>query len=105
MNKNVDIKKRWRNITVGFRMSKEESEELNACVKLSGHTKQEYIVNRLMARDVVVEANPRIYKALRNQMVEIHNELQRINELDHFSDELLSIINLTAITLNGLKGE
>ena len=40
--KNVDRKNRFRSITVGFRVSPEEQEELNRVVALSGLSKQEY---------------------------------------------------------------
>ena len=35
--KNRDNKNRWRNITVGFRVSPEENELINKAVALSGH--------------------------------------------------------------------
>ena len=37
--KNRDNKNRWRNITVGFRVSPEESEQIDKAVRLSGLTK------------------------------------------------------------------
>lgn len=40
--KNRDNKNRWRNITVGFRVSPEENERINKAVALSGLPKQEY---------------------------------------------------------------
>lgn len=39
--KNVDKHNRFRNITVGFRVSPEESELINKAVALSGLPKQE----------------------------------------------------------------
>lgn len=43
--KNRDNKNRWRNVTIAFRMSPEENEELNLRVKLCGYqTRQEYII-------------------------------------------------------------
>ena len=44
---------RWRNKMVSFRLSPEEDEQLERLVSLSGLKKQEYIVNRLLCRDVV----------------------------------------------------
>ena len=42
--KNRDNKNRWRNVTIAFRMSPEENEELDLRVKLCGYqTRQEYI--------------------------------------------------------------
>ena len=70
---------RWRNKMVSFRLSPEEDEQLERLVSLSGLKKQEYIINRLLCRDVVVQGNPRVYKALRDQLAEVLDELRRIN--------------------------
>ena len=52
--KNRDNKNRWRNKTVAFRVSPEEDEQIEAAVRLSGLTKQDYITRRLLEKDVVV---------------------------------------------------
>lgn len=59
--KNRDNKNRWRNITVGFRVSPEENERINKAVALSGLPKQEYCYRRCLNQDVVVQGNPRVY--------------------------------------------
>ena len=64
--KTMDQQGRWRSTTVAFRMSPEENELLNQLVSLSGLTKQDYIIARLLNKKVIVEGNPRVYKALRN---------------------------------------
>ena len=66
MERTLDYKGRWRNHTVAFRVSNEEANLLNDLVALSGLTKQDYITRRLLCRDVVVQGNPRVYKALKN---------------------------------------
>ena len=81
--KNLDSKGRFRSRTIGFR---------------------DYIVKRLLCRDVIVQGNPRVYKALKNQLAEVLSELQRI-ENSSVSDELLETIRLINTTLNGMKGE
>lgn len=63
--KNLDSKGRFRSRTIGFRVSPEEEKLINSAVALSGLTKQDYIVKRLLCRDVVVQGNPRVYKALK----------------------------------------
>ena len=68
MERVLDQQGRWRNKVVAFRMSPEEDEVLEAKVKLSGLTKQEYIIRRLTDREITVVGNPRVYKALRGQM-------------------------------------
>lgn len=105
MDKNLDCKGRWRNKTVAFRVSEEEAKLIDKCVALSGLTKQDYIIRRLQCRDVVVQGNPRVYKALRNQMADIYEELKRLERCSEANDELLYTIQMIAEIMNGLKGE
>ena len=103
-DKNLDKHNRFRSITVGFRVSPEEQEEINRAVSLSGLTKQEYCYQKCMNRDIVVQPNPRIYKALKVQMEALANELKRFEHANDIPPELLDTINLIAVTMNGLKG-
>lgn len=105
MDKNLDNKRRWRNRTVSFRVSEEEGKLIDDCVALSGLTKQDYIIRKLQCRDVIVQGNPRVYKALRNKMEEIYEELKRLKNFSEENDELLYTIQVVAATMNGLKGE
>ena len=105
MDKNLDYKGRWRNKTVAFRVSEEEVKLIDDLVALSGLTKQDYIIRRLQCRDVVVQGNPRVYKALRNQMADICEELKRLEGCIEANDELLYTIQMIAKIMNGLKGE
>ena len=105
MEKSLDYKGRWRNHTVAFRVSDEEAKLLNDLVALSGLTKQDYITRRLLCRDVVVQGNPRVYKALKNQMAAIHEELKRMERISPDNDELLYTLQVIAITLDGLNRE
>ena len=103
--KNVDKHNRFRSITVGFRVSPEEQEELNRAVALSGLPKQEYCYRRCMERDVVVQGSPRVYKALKTQMAAILAELHRIAAGESVDADLMDTIDLIAVTMDGLKGE
>jgi electron transfer flavoprotein alpha/beta subunit len=94
---------RWRNKTVAFRISPEEDEQLETAVRLSGLTKQDYITRRLLHRDVVVQGNPRVYKALRNQLAAVLDELRRIESGEEVSDDLLDTIQLITVTMDGMK--
>ena len=105
MEKKLDHNGRWRNRIVAFRVSDEEATLLNDLVALSGLTKQDYIMRRLLCRDVIVQGNPRVYKALKNQMAAIYEELKRLESIDSDNDELLYTLQVIAITLDGLKGE
>lgn len=57
------------------------------------------------AADVVAQGNPRVYKALRNELATVLAELQRIEVGGGVNDELLDTIELIAVILGGLKGE
>ena len=103
--KNLDRHNRWRNKTVAFRVSPEEDREIETAVRLSGLTKQDYITRRLLCRDVVVQGNPRVYKALKTEFATVLAELKRIETGKGVDDELLSVIELISIILGGRKGE
>ena len=84
MEKSLDYKGRWRNHTVAFRVSDEEAKLLNDLVALSGTLE---------------------YKALKNQMSAIYEELKHMKSVSPDNDELLYTLQVIAITLDGLKGE
>ena len=101
--KNTDSKNRWRNKTVAFRVSPEEDEQIESAVRLSGLTKQDYITRRLLCRDVVVQGNPRVYKALRNELAAVLDELRRIEAGNGIDGELLDTIRLIAAIMDGMR--
>lgn len=103
--KNMDNKNRWRSKTVGFRVSPEEDAKIETAVRLSGLTKQDYITRRLLCRDVVVQGNPRVYKALRDRFAAVLGELRRIEAGAGVDDELLDTIELIAAIMDGMKEE
>ena len=105
--KNLDKQNRFRSKTVAFRVSPEEWEHFETVVKLSGLSKQDYLINRMSERDIVVKGNPRVYKALRDKLSDVLVELKRIDglDMDRIDEDLLDTINLISITLNGLKEE
>ena len=103
--KNMDNRNRWRNITVGFRVSPEENEQINTAVRLSGLPKQEYFYRRCLDRDIIVQGNPRVYKALKNELAAVLTELKRIEAGGNIREELLDNIELITEILYGLKGD
>ena len=100
-----DGKGRWRSKTVAFRISPEEDILLEKAVALSGLTKQDYISRRLQEREVVVVGNPRVYKALRNQLADVLDELRRIESGGQIYADMQETIRLIAATMDGLKEE
>ena len=103
--KNQDEHNRWRNKTVAFRVSPEEWQQIERYVQLSGLTKQDYITQRLTHREVTVQGNPRVNKALRDNLADVLTELKRIESGGEVNDELLDLIEMIADILGGLKEE
>ena len=101
--KNVDKHNRFRCITVGFRVSPEENEHINTAVSLSGLSKQEYCYRRCLCREIVVQGNPKVYKALKDQLAAVLNELQRIQAGSVMDDYLMEDIRLIAQILQGMN--
>ena len=101
--KNLDNHNRWRSKTIAFRVSPEENEQIEIAVRLSGLTKQDYITRRLLCREVVVQGNPRVYKALRNELAAVLAELQRIEAGGGVDGELLDTIRLIAAIMDGMR--
>ena len=101
--KTLDHKGRFRGKIVSFRCSEEENAALDTAVQLSGLTKQDYIISRVLGREIIVQPNPRVYKALKDKLAMVLNELRK-NESAAENSDLLDTINLITATLGGIKG-
>ena len=101
----LDRQGRWRNKIVAFRVSPEEAEQLEVAVRLSGLTKQDYIIRRLQEKEIVVVGNPRVYKALKNELEKVLEQLERIEAGAGVSRDLLDTIELITKTMQGMKDE
>lgn len=105
--KNLDRHNRWRSKTIAFRMSPQEADILDSNVRLSGLTKQDYLCARAMQQQITVVGNPRVYKALRNELATVLDELKRIEAGGGVHDDLLDRIeqiNTHAIRIEGANG-
>ena len=105
MEKNLDAKGRWRNRNVGFRVSEEEAKLLDNLVELSGLAKQDYILRRLLNREVVIQGNPKVFKALKHQLTQIYEELKRLETVSGDNEELLITTQMVATIMKGMVNE
>lgn len=103
--KNLDRHNRWRSKTVAFRVTPEENALIDTFARLSGRTKQDYITDRLLCRDVVVQGNPRVYKALKEQLTAVHEELQRVGRCSDVTLEFLEELHFMNTILGGMREE
>lgn len=99
----MDRQGRWRNKTVAFRVSPQEDEAIETVVRLSGLSKQDYIIRRLLEKDIVVQGNPKVYKALKDELKKILEELKRIENASEVNTDLMEVITLVAETMSGRK--
>lgn len=100
----VDAHNRWRSKTIGFRMSSEEAAQLDKLVALSGLTKQDCIIECLLKRSITVVGNPRVFKALKSQLAQIHQDLSQA-DANTVTYELLETIRFVAEVLEKLNKE
>lgn len=94
--KNLDRKKRWRNITISFRVSKEENERINELVAMSGMTKQDYITQRLENEKITVVANSLVYLQIVSRIEKLYGELKQIQTglpLSEATEEAIELIS------------
>ena len=103
--KNMDRQGRWRSVTVAFRVSPEEDMLIDSAVRVSGLTKQDYIIRKLTDREVVVQGNPKVYRGLLLEMRAILDELRRIVEGQTVNEDLLTRIDLITSVMIGMQKE
>lgn len=87
----LDAKGRWRNKVVAFRMSSNEDKTLERLVALSGLSKQEYLINRVLQKDIVVRPNPYVHKCISKQLNYFISllEKQSFNEMNGDDKEIM----------------
>ena len=101
--KNLDRQGRWRSVTVAFRVSPEEDALIEAAVRISGSTKQDYIIKKLTDQSVVVQGNPKVYRGLKLEMRQILTELKRIGNGEDVNRDLLDRIDLITSVMGEMK--
>lgn len=98
-SKNKDFQKRYRSLTVGFRMSPEEHEVLKAKIKMSGLSKQDYLTQNVINPNINVHGSPVVSKQIMKYLelfIERFNEIETLDELNFDEvdvlDYMLSLI-------------
>ncbi len=99
-----DQKNRWRNRTVGFRVSNQEWEQFEKKVKLCGYQKkQDYIMECLMCHKIVAQGNPLMLTQFRKELREIRDELRRIDSISEVDEEFFTPIYTMLEILEAFK--
>lgn len=84
-----DDKNRWRNKSVGFRVSPEEWDVINDKVRLCGYgKKQDYIMQCLSNHQVIVQGNPMMLTQFRADLKRMLAELERISNQEELEEAI-----------------
>ena len=97
--------RRERSVTVGFRMTPEQKRWLDRVAEESGMSKQDFIMARLRDEAIAVVPNVRVYRALREHMVELMRELRRIGAGGTVDERLHEEIERLTREFVDLRGE
>ena len=96
--KNLDKRGRLRNVVVGFRMSEEEVDMLDRRVLISGLTKQDFIINSLLGKEVAVYGNPYVFRSLQDELIKFINLYGKGLENEN-DDEMLELTLKTILAM------
>lgn len=103
--KNTDKQGRLRSKTVAFRMSPEEADLLQRMADASGMTKQDYLIERALCREVTVIPNKRMQRYMEEGMLFVYKELRRIECGGDIPEELADLACLLGGIFAGLGRE
>ena len=97
---------RYRCKTLVFTQSNVEKERINNLVYLSGMSKQDYIIRRLLDEEVVAIPNIKVQKHIREMLKKVNcqliEQLKLGNEPTMETKEIISVISMM---MNDMKGE
>lgn len=100
--KNLDQNGRLRNVVIEFRMSEEEVDLLNRRVLISGLTKQEFIINSMLGKEVTVYGNPYVFRSLQEELIRFINLYG--TKIDNDADDEMITLALKTILAMRKKG-
>lgn len=102
--KNLDYYGRFRSVNVSFRVSPEESKLINSLVKISGMTKQDYITEALLSNHIIIQPTSRTYKAIKDELSAVVEELKRIEAGQKIDVDLLDLLSRITSAIDSFKG-
>ncbi len=101
--KNLDQNGRIRSKVISFRMSREEADLLDRRVLISGLTKQDYIINSLLGKEIAVYGNPYVFRSLQDELIRFIN--MHGTKIENESDEEMITLALKTILAMRKKGK
>ena len=80
---------RKKSITIGFRVTPKERDELYKWIHLSGRTIQEYMLQSALCQQVVVVGNSRLQQEIQERLKEIEPKLDQIARGEHIEEAVM----------------
>lgn len=91
---------------ISFRLTQVQLRQLDRLVRLSGLIyQQDYMEHMCLKNELIVNGNPRVYKALRTEITMLIEELQRITNATEITPESMQAINQISRIALALKTE
>lgn len=84
-------------------MSEEEVDLLNRRVLISGLTKQEFIINSILGKEVTVYGNPYVFRSLQDELIRFINLYG--TKIDNDADDEMITLALKTILAMRKKGK
>lgn len=103
--KNTDRQGRHRSKTIAFRMSPKEAELLQRMADASGMTKQDYLIERALCREVTVIPSKRMQRYMEEGLLFVYKELRRIESGGYIPEELADLACMLGDIFAGLGNE
>ena len=103
--KNTDRQGRLRSKTVAFRMSSEEGALLQRIADASGITKQNYLIERALCREVTVIMNKCMQRYMKEGMLFVYKELRRLEGGGDIPEEVIELACMLGDIFAGLDHE
>lgn len=103
--KNLDFQGRMRSKTVAFRMSPEEADLLQRYADMSGMTKQDYLISRVLQREVTVVPNKRMQLYMEENMLYVFKELRRLDAGQVLPQDQSELVGMLSGIFAALDGE
>jgi carbonic anhydrase len=95
-----DDKNRWRNKSVGFRVSPEEWDVINDKVRLCGYgKKQDYIMECLTNHKITAKGNPLMLTQFRADLRKMLAELERIDSIEPLDEAIEKELFVPIVTM------
>lgn len=100
--KNCDEHGRLRSKTCAFRVSPEEYRQIEEAVSISGMNKQDYLLSKALDRQIIVQGNCKVHRAVCDRVDEVLNALKKLECGSEYNEYLSADVNALEALINQL---